>query len=150
MTVTNLVGPPGSGKSTLARMLVERHPGLAHVAIDDFRRTYVKERVAWRKLARQIRHSGRVIVESSGLSWRLKDVLPDRFKSVILDADRDELLRRVRHREVVDIPFEHEVEMTEMIDNCIGNLRDMYAGAAIVDTGGSVEEAYRRLESVII
>lgn len=72
--IFNLIGPPAVGKSTLATKACAQIKDIRHISIDFFRATTQSEKEAWGGLASTVlENKGHLIIESSGLSWQLKD-----------------------------------------------------------------------------
>lgn len=90
----NLIGPVAVGKTYFAQKFIERNPGFVYISIDqerdaiyqeyivskkdqkpssDDRRTF--EENAWQRLFDKCREHPFVIMETSGLSWRLKQII---------------------------------------------------------------------------
>jgi len=118
------------GKSYFAKAYSERYPEYIHVSIDDCRIEALKnhpemelergetslnsigiEEEAWDLFIQRCTQNEHVILESSGLSWRLKRILwlPDIMTrgvyTVKLTDALDNCLKRLREREPTEVPF---------------------------------------------
>lgn len=102
--IINLIGPPCAGKSTFAGRYVLEHPEYTFCSIDSYRFRYGNEDLAWAKFQEEIVKHRNVIVESCGLSYRLKNILNSKALSkrkivtVYMYATVDTCISRLKTR----------------------------------------------------
>lgn len=112
--VVSLIGPPAVGKTTFAKWFVQRNPIYVHLDVAEYRKWYgatkrgisnekhlFNERQAWTAVKHHIRQAGFAIVESTGLSHRLRDVMDaaDSSCSIKLLANPQDLSTRILKRD---------------------------------------------------
>lgn len=111
--VVSLIGPPTVGKTAFAKWFVRRNPIYVHIDVAEYRKWYGttkqgisnaerihSEKQVWASIERTICQAGCAIIESTGLSDRLYDVLDtaDSSCSIKLLAEAQDLSARIIKR----------------------------------------------------
>jgi hypothetical protein len=158
--IINLTGPPAAGKTLLAERFVLEHPEYTYLSIDNYRIEFKNEETAWYELMISVINSPNVILESSGLSWKLKNwifqhpaIQGQEIKTVILYGNDQDFLDRLRKRNRPDVPFKYtELKIEELVEVCRDKLNTVYPGAYQIrtDSTQTIEEEYAQFKEVII
>jgi len=163
------------GKSHFAHHFVERHPEFMHASIDecriqamkDHKNQYDNEKIdsilieeeAWELLHTICLNNEHVVLETSGLSWRLKNILWDAdimvrgIYTVKLMGELNKCLKRLREREPSKVPFPYSFSDEE--ESCKWLHQNMHRAPhnliIDVDTDGDygilIEKAERYIHS---
>lgn len=158
--IINVIGPIAVGKSLFCKKFTEKYPEFVHVAIDDCRRAAWRElgggkldkmstlnklnleELAWQKLWDGCKNNDYVILETSGLSWRIKDVLHyDEFVkrgiyTIKLVGSIAKCLKRLRNRKKAVTPFIYEFDQEEGLRYLFKNIHRAPHNLLVnVDTG---------------
>jgi hypothetical protein len=129
--LVNLIGPPCAGKSYVASKYVLEHAVWDYVSIDACRVDKADEDEAWKLFSQRLRYSKRIIAESSGLSWRMPDILAklDEHRQVLtlaLIAPSEVLHERLKHRQHKrKIPYQLRMDEAQSINWVLQNLDDI-------------------------
>lgn len=179
----NIIGPIAVGKSTFCKKFIERHPEFVHAAIDDcraaaaaewkernpdtnlsdhniFTRLDVEE-TAWMKLFDLCINNPYALLETAGLSWRLKDILhyeelvKDGIYTVKFTGDRKKCHERLDQREANGSghseAFPYEFNARDGIDWMIENIHRAPHNLLVnVDSGGDYEKIFKEVEDYIL
>lgn len=147
--VINLCGPPAVGKSTFAARFVLEHPQFSYFSIDQFRIDFQDETNAWAALMQHVLTHENVILETSGLSWRLNLLMDQLGKRKIFTikfvADREILIDRLRKRQKRSVPMPYHTDELEFIDWAIENDNEYIfpIDFEVITTTKDVEDIYR-------
>ena len=120
--VINLVGAPGSGKSTLATAFVKAHPDWAFLSIDAYMVSGLPHAAAWEAMRTHARLYPKVIVESSGLSYRIRRLLAHRHHATVIVTSEEAGRRRaarVNARPRVPKSWEHRMTSPPPASGCL-------------------------------
>jgi hypothetical protein len=136
----NLVGPACAGKSTIAGHC--ERMGVRALSIDGYRKANKSEHAAFYMLGRDAMAANPVIIESSGLSRRLRPYVLDAalrvnrsVTDVIVTARREVLLERLALRaDMPAAPYGKDRGIESLIDACMQKLRRKYPQALCIDT----------------
>jgi hypothetical protein len=111
--VVSLIGPPAVGKTTFAQWFVHRNPIYVHLDVAQYRQWFninqrgidneeriKREEKAWEAIERAISQAGYAIIESTGLSHRLRNVVEsaDSSCAIKLLANPADLTSRIIKR----------------------------------------------------
>lgn len=154
--IINLIGPPAAGKSTFASRYVVTHPEFTYCSIDEYRIAHSDEEKAWANLTNDVINSKIVMLESIGLSWRLKGLfqkIKDRkIITIALIGDPLVIHERLNNREKRFVPFPYkDLDEHLTIDYTIENLgKSVTKIDTIIDvTARSPEEVFEYLSTFI-
>lgn len=131
--IINLVGPPAIGKSTFAARFVLEHPEFQYCSIDNYRIAYEDEDLAWHKLTQDIIKKRNVVLETCGLSYRLRDIFNNEtirrrpMFTVALTGDLDTILERLTTRQKKEIPYPYHYTEQETVQFVLEHLDDSVA-----------------------
>ena len=153
-----MMGPPCAGKSTFASRFVLEHSDWTYVSIDQFRTEYGDvselqrgERLAWEKLTTAVHQSSKVILETSGYSWRLARVLKDKnVFQVLFTGDPEIFHERLRGRSQRVTPYPSSRSEHDSIDWCIRNQSLLTPDKIIMTDQTPFEEWYLDLSTEIL
>ena len=153
--IISLIGPPGVGKSTFAARFILEHPQFTYCSIDAFRFQYQDEEEAWGKLGQKIKSSDLVLLETSGLSWRLNSIFQeakDRPTVTLgLTGNPDIVKERIKSRIKRDTPYPYEWDEYRTADYVIENINKSVTPIKLLldVTNRSKEEVYSILNKEI-
>jgi len=157
--IINLVGAPASGKSTFAARYVLEHPEYRYCSIDSYRIEYKKdgEEEAWLKLYEAVCSSKKVILETCGLSWRLRtlfnseDIRRRPIITLAFNGSAEVLHERLNNRQRREVPYPYHYTEHETIDFVISNLDHSVAPIDyIIDvTNTTLEDVYEYFSRII-
>jgi len=155
----NLAGPPACGKSFHATRFVKEFPKWDHLSIDNYRINYRDEEDAWYNLMKDVVKRSFCLLESSGLSWRLKrhilnhPVIRRRgYRTIIFNGDiktfDDRLTERQITKEKREVPFAYDLDEHQSIIYTTEKLPKEYKKAVYICTDNSVDQevAYRKFK----
>lgn len=124
MVIINLCGPPAGGKSSFASRFILENPDFTYLSIDEFRIQYKDETLAWEQFYLSINKSKKVIMETSGLSWRLNHFYfwPERpIFTILFTGNRNKLQERLKIRQKRSVPMPYHQDEQEFLDWAIEN-----------------------------
>jgi hypothetical protein len=152
MVVINLVGPPASGKSSFAARFVLEHPDFTYLSIDQFRIDFQDETTAWVELDKAIAKNKKIVLETSGLSWKLKHItyhinyLKRPMFTILFTGDRDILQERLKNRQKRSIPMPYHRDEIEFLDWALENEHKIVTPEDLVinatQEGCTIEDIY--------
>ena len=128
--IINIIGAPASGKSTFASRFIVEHPEYRYCSIDAYRLEYADEEKAWDNLGYNALNNKIVLLESSGLSWRLNEIFMEaKFnKTPILTiafiGQADILHQRLNERQKRKIPYPYNFDEHQTIDFVVKKLSE--------------------------
>jgi adenylate kinase family enzyme len=154
--VINLCGPPAAGKSAFAARFILEHPDFTYLSIDAFRIECKDEDEAWSKLAGAVLKNKKVLLESSGLSWRLMFIfaalkegekIDDReVFTILFTGKREILLERLKNRQKRSVPMPYHQDEIEFLDWSIEHMHELGSEPHFeIDTtvkGRTIEDIY--------
>lgn len=152
--IFNLIGPPAAGKTTLSQRLTRELLNLQHIDISRFREQlgYTKEEEAWRGVLlaalRAISRGQHVIIESSGLSHQLEELVlhavHDNVTTILLSGQYrpllDRLLKRQQESRISEIMKSDE---QAFLKHSILHIDRLSCEASISTTQHSPEDTYK-------
>ncbi len=124
--IVNLIGPPCGGKSYVASRYNLEHPTIDYSSIDQWRHICGNEEDAWIAFERFMKYRSLVLIESSGLSWRLPAILKQLDRSVYtiaLLAKKEVLHQRLAERQKKrELPYKLRMDEKQSIDWVLQNI----------------------------
>lgn len=155
--IINLVGPPAAGKSSFAARFVLEHPEFRYCAIDAYRIEFQDEEEAWFQLEEDVHDSKLVLLESSGLSWRLVPIftkikLQERPMITLgLTGNPDVIKERLKNRQRRTIPYPYAWDEYRTADFVIEHISESIAPIDVLMdvTEKTPEEVYRSFSKAI-
>jgi stage V sporulation protein G len=180
--IISVVGPLAVGKSHFCKWFVERHPEFVHTSIDDARFQAGKEwekdnnrsiesaselsrfdrleleDKAWNIVYSSCEDNPYVILETSGLSWRMASILHDPqitekgIYVVKLIGDRDKCLERLINRQKASTKyFPYEMDERTGLDWMMENMHRVPHNLLIdVDSDEKYDILYKKAEEYIL
>ena len=112
--IINVCGPPASGKSTLVEKFVSEYKEFVHISIDNYRIKYNDEFIAWDKLYEDLMNTKYVLLESSGISYHIREIELDLdiqskgFSTIVLFGNERDFEDRLHSRTKAKVPFRYE------------------------------------------
>lgn len=156
--IVNLIGPPAAGKSTFAARFVVEHPDFVYCSIDECRIEMKDEVAAWDRFYQIIRENPNVVMESMGLSWRLKslfhspDIKSRMLVTIAMTGDLVDLHKRLDERQKRPVPFPYDgIDEHRSIDWAVEHLGKSEAKIdVIVDVSRKdIDETYEYLSAYL-
>jgi stage V sporulation protein G len=180
--IINIVGPIAVGKSFFCDWFIKRHPEFVHASIDESRyqsgkewearnkttidkaseldaeeRMSLEER-AWELLYEVCESNENVILETSGLSWRIKDIFYDMdivmngIYTVKLLGNRDKIKARLKARTKHTTKyFPYTMEEDTAVDWMVDSMHRVPHNLVVdVDSGLDHEVVFQEAEKFIL
>jgi shikimate kinase len=148
--IINLLGPPASFKTTFAEYFIQQHPEFTHCAIDKYRIIFKDEDRVWKELDKTSNYISKVIIETSGLSHRHKDIInnlqnKNNLKTILLYANYDILVKRLKNRQKLNNEYnKDEFDFLQYAFERIDYLKKI-ADISINTTNLSVLDIYNKV-----
>ncbi len=124
--IFNMIGPPAAGKSFICSNYFLEHPLSFYTSIDEWRHWWGNEEQAWWSFEKCIKANSPILIESSGLSWRLPSILKRAARpiyTIALLASKEVLYQRLQERQHKrQLPYKLRMDEKQSIDWVLQNI----------------------------